>query len=165
MCFPWRHVCAQLTRASVKCQLLKQNVIAEGLAMWERGQEAPPVVCQHRSPCVAAEGSAEGTPASVSTLHEMKQLSRQPRLLASLWSCIVRLWVAGTGLRHRSGCPAVSSTDVWFQMVRTFPPSSLQARGLAPCIIFIDELDAVGRARGVGGTANEERDTTVNQVG
>lgn len=34
------------------------------------------------------------------------------------------------------------------------------ARSLAPCIIFIDELDAVGRAR----RGNDERDNTVNQL-
>ncbi|KAL6745810.1 hypothetical protein V8C86DRAFT_1657986 [Haematococcus lacustris] len=40
------------------------------------------------------------------------------------------------------------------------------ARKLAPCIIFIDELDAVGRARrgGGGGGGNDERDNTVNQL-
>jgi cell division protease FtsH len=35
----------------------------------------------------------------------------------------------------------------------------------APCIIFIDELDAVGKARGVAGPAgNEEREQTLNQL-
>jgi len=38
------------------------------------------------------------------------------------------------------------------------------ARNLAPCIIFIDELDAVGRARRSGGQGNDERDNTVNQL-
>jgi len=34
----------------------------------------------------------------------------------------------------------------------------------APCIIFIDELDAVGRARGGGAGSNEEREQTLNQL-
>lgn len=38
------------------------------------------------------------------------------------------------------------------------------ARKLAPCVIFIDELDAVGRARRSGGGGNDERDNTVNQL-
>jgi cell division protease FtsH len=39
-----------------------------------------------------------------------------------------------------------------------------QARSVAPCIIFIDELDAVGRQRQGGGRSNDERDNTVNQL-
>jgi cell division protease FtsH len=40
-----------------------------------------------------------------------------------------------------------------------------QAEGLAPCIIFIDELDALGKARGIGGIAgNDEREQTLNQL-
>jgi cell division protease FtsH len=35
----------------------------------------------------------------------------------------------------------------------------------APCIIFVDELDAVGRARGVAGpSSNDEREQTLNQL-
>src|SRR5262245_28613499 len=40
-----------------------------------------------------------------------------------------------------------------------------QAEGKAPCIIFIDELDALGKARGVTGIAgNDEREQTLNQL-
>jgi cell division protease FtsH len=40
-----------------------------------------------------------------------------------------------------------------------------QARSLAPCIIFIDELDALGKVRGVGGPqAHDEREQTLNQL-
>lgn len=40
-----------------------------------------------------------------------------------------------------------------------------QATQLAPCIIFIDELDALGRARGVTGfSTHEEREQTLNQL-
>jgi cell division protease FtsH len=40
-----------------------------------------------------------------------------------------------------------------------------QAKTTAPSIIFIDELDAVGRRRGAGlGTVNDEREQTLNQL-
>ena len=40
-----------------------------------------------------------------------------------------------------------------------------QAQKLAPCIIFIDELDALGKARGVNGlSSNDEREQTLNQL-
>jgi len=39
-----------------------------------------------------------------------------------------------------------------------------QAKDKAPCIIFIDELDALGRARGMGPMAHEEREQTLNQL-
>ena len=40
----------------------------------------------------------------------------------------------------------------------------MQAREKAPCIIFIDELDALGKARGMGPMAHEEREQTLNQL-
>jgi cell division protease FtsH len=42
-----------------------------------------------------------------------------------------------------------------------------QANKSAPCIVFIDELDALGRSRGgaaLGGGSNEEREQTLNQL-
>jgi len=40
-----------------------------------------------------------------------------------------------------------------------------QAKKSAPCIIFIDEIDAVGRKRGTGmGGGNDEREQTLNQM-
>ena len=39
-----------------------------------------------------------------------------------------------------------------------------QAKLRAPCIIFIDELDALGKARGMGPMAHEEREQTLNQL-
>ncbi len=40
----------------------------------------------------------------------------------------------------------------------------MQAKEKAPCIIFIDELDALGKARGMGPMAHEEREQTLNQL-
>ena len=40
-----------------------------------------------------------------------------------------------------------------------------QAEGKAPCIIFIDEIDAIGKKRGTGGLGgNDEREQTLNQL-
>ena len=41
-----------------------------------------------------------------------------------------------------------------------------QAKGKAPCIVFIDEIDAIGRARGknAGFGGNDERENTLNQL-
>ena len=41
-----------------------------------------------------------------------------------------------------------------------------QARASAPCIIFIDELDALGRARGISGLSggHDEKEQTLNQL-
>jgi AFG3 family protein len=42
-----------------------------------------------------------------------------------------------------------------------------EAKELAPCIVFIDEIDAIGKARGRGGPmsgGNDERENTLNQL-
>ena len=40
-----------------------------------------------------------------------------------------------------------------------------QAKEAAPCIVFIDEIDAVGRQRGAGlGGGHDEREQTLNQL-
>ncbi|KAG0584049.1 hypothetical protein KC19_3G181200 [Ceratodon purpureus] len=40
-----------------------------------------------------------------------------------------------------------------------------KAKAKAPCIVFIDEIDAVGRQRGAGmGGGNDEREQTINQL-
>ena len=40
-----------------------------------------------------------------------------------------------------------------------------QAKRNTPCIVFVDEIDAVGRQRGAGlGSSNDEREQTLNQI-
>lgn len=41
-----------------------------------------------------------------------------------------------------------------------------EARASAPCIIFLDEIDAIGRKRGGGGMTggHDERESTLNQL-
>jgi len=39
-----------------------------------------------------------------------------------------------------------------------------QAQQQAPCIIFIDELDAIGKSRGITPYSNDEREQTLNQL-
>jgi AAA+ superfamily predicted ATPase len=52
-----------------------------------------------------------------------------------------------------------------FTLCRCPPPCCPQAKAKAPCIIFIDEIDAVGRQRGAGlGGGNDEREQTINQL-
>jgi cell division protease FtsH len=40
----------------------------------------------------------------------------------------------------------------------------LEARKQAPCILFIDELDAIGKSRGNSAISNDEREQTLNQL-
>jgi cell division protease FtsH len=39
-----------------------------------------------------------------------------------------------------------------------------QAREKSPCIVFVDELDAIGKGRGISMSSNDEREQTLNQL-
>ena len=60
---------------------------------------------------------------------------------------------------------ALVMTDKGVVGRRYMRPDGEQAKKQAPCIIFIDEIDAVGRSRGAGlGGGNDEREQTLNQL-
>ena len=67
-----------------------------------------------------------------------------------------------------SSCQSQPSSQSAFSDLHINPPSMLcrQARTQSPSIIFIDEIDAIGRARGRGGAmgGHDERENTLNQL-
>ena len=66
---------------------------------------------------------------------------------------------------HSSPSPARTSSRCSSASARRVRDMFDQAKKNAPCIVFIDEIDAVGRARGAGlGGGNDEREQTLNQL-
>ena len=64
--------------------------------------------------------------------------------------------------QHQHSYPRLALCDASY----VTPAPSTQARAKSPSIIFIDEIDAIGRARGRGRMAggNDERENTLNQL-
>ncbi|KAL4852738.1 putative inactive ATP-dependent zinc metalloprotease FTSHI 3 [Chlorella vulgaris] len=95
----------------------------------------------------------------------LKNSSKFARLGAQMPSGVLLSGPPGTGktllaraVAGEAGVPffAVSASE--FVELELFA----EARAKAPCVVFIDELDAVGGKRGMG--LNEERDQTLNQL-
>jgi ATP-dependent Zn protease len=58
-----------------------------------------------------------------------------------------------------------SSKCSWVSVQAEFRDLFKKAKENSPCLIFIDEIDAVGRQRGAGiGGGNDEREQTLNQL-
>jgi len=84
--------------------------------------------------------------------------------------CGKTLLAKATAGEAKSPFYSVSGSD-FIEMFVGVGPSRVrdlfaQARANAPCLVFIDEIDAVGRARGKGGFngGNDERENTLNQL-
>jgi ATP-dependent Zn protease len=85
-------------------------------------------------------------------------------------SCRLRspspMWPASTKYARNSK----NSCSSWFVEIyvglgaRRVRDLFRQAREQAPCVIFIDELDAVGRERTSRSSGNDEREHTLNQL-
>ncbi len=132
-------------------------------------------------PTVTFEDVA-GSDEAKQELHEVVEFLREPQKFASLGARIPKgvLMVGppGTGktllakaVAGEAGVPFFSiSGSEFVEMFVGVGASRVrdlfeQAKKAAPCIIFIDEIDAVGRHRGAGmGGGNDEREQTLNQI-
>merc|ERR1719446_1002836 len=91
-------------------------------------------------------------------------------LLTGPPGCGKTLLAKATAGEAKSPFYSISGSD-FIEMFVGVGPSRVrdlfaQARANAPCLVFIDEIDAVGRARGKGGFngGNDERENTLNQL-
>merc|ERR1719333_258083 len=91
-------------------------------------------------------------------------------LLVGPPGCGKTLLAKATAGEARSPFYSISGSD-FIEMFVGVGPARVrdlfaQARANAPCLVFIDEIDAVGRARGKGGFSggNDERENTLNQL-
>jgi len=109
----------------------------------------------------------------------LKDPARYTKLGAKIPNGALLVGPPGTGktllakaVAGEAQCPffSISGSD-FIEMFVGVGPSRVrdlfaQARANAPCIVFIDEIDAVGRKRGKGGWGggNDERENTLNQL-
>ncbi len=123
-----------------------------------------------------------GADAAKSELKEEVDFLREPRKYRAIGARIPRgvllIGAPGTGktllaraVAGEAGVPFLSlNASEFVEMFVGVGASRVrdlfrQAKEIAPAIVFIDELDAVGRRRGAGiGTVNDEREQTLNQL-
>src|SRR3979409_366737 len=123
-----------------------------------------------------------GVDEAVEELHEIKEFLENPKKFQALGARIptgVLLYgPPGTGktllaraVAGEAGVPFFSSSgSVFVEMFVGVGASRVrdlfeQAKQNSPCIIFMDEIDAVGRHRGAGlGGGHDEREQTLNQL-
>ena len=123
-----------------------------------------------------------GADEAVEELHEIKEFLENPKKFQQLGARIPKgvllFGPPGTGktllaraVAGEAGVPffSISGSD-FVEMFVGVGASRVrdlfeQAKQNAPCIIFVDEIDAVGRHRGAGfGGGNDEREQTLNQL-
>jgi len=123
-----------------------------------------------------------GVDEAVEELHEIKEFLENPKKFQALGAripkVVLRYEPPGTGktllaraVAGEAGVPffSISGSDFvgMFVGVGASRVRDLfeQGKKNAPCIIFIDEIDAVGRHRGAGlGGGHDEREQTLNQL-
>ncbi|NUO48444.1 MAG: ATP-dependent zinc metalloprotease FtsH [Polyangiaceae bacterium] len=112
------------------------------------------------------------------TVEFLKDPKRFGRLGARAPRGVLLTGEPGTGktllaraVANEAGVPFLSCSGSSFQEMYVGVGASRvrslfkEARRLAPCIVFIDEIDAIGRARGKGGdSASSDHDQTINQL-
>ena len=123
-----------------------------------------------------------GTDEAVEELHEIKEFLENPKKFQALGARIPKgvllFGPPGTGktllaraVAGEAGVPffSISGSD-FVEMFVGVGASRVrdlfdQAKQNSPCIIFVDEIDAVGRHRGAGlGGGHDEREQTLNQL-
>ncbi len=147
-----------------------------GFSQWRRRRHAGP------PPEPTTFANVAGAPAAVAELRELCDLLQDTARYAALGARAPRgallVGPPGTGKTLLARATAGEAGASFFSVSGAEFVESLvgvgaarirdlfrQAREQAPAIVFIDELDAVGRKRGAGvGQGNDEREQTLNQL-
>ncbi|WP_259314166.1 ATP-dependent zinc metalloprotease FtsH [Capillimicrobium parvum] len=176
---PWALLLAVVVAIAV---LLGRRMRAGGGgAAARRMRKAPARQLDPRSPKITFRDVA-GADEAVEELHEIKEFLENPKKFQALGARIpkgVLLYgPPGTGktllaraVAGEAGVPffSISGSD-FVEMFVGVGASRVrdlfeQAKQNSPCIIFMDEIDAVGRHRGAGlGGGHDEREQTLNQL-